>query len=157
MKRRPTLSLKRGADLVGPERLQKLLSKAGLGSRRMIEERILARYGEILAAGALPKKLRAPREAAEDESDLAFREGDTPAAIPPVAAWRAARRAARASAASRTDIVDGSGPSPTATRASRTRRALRARVPRARAPAPARTAVALQASHAPRSRGVATA
>jgi 23S rRNA pseudouridine2605 synthase len=49
MKRRPTLSLKRGADLVGPERLQKLLSKAGLGSRRMIEERVLR--GEIEVDG----------------------------------------------------------------------------------------------------------
>ena len=45
MKRRPTLSLKRGANDVAPERLQKLLSKAGLGSRRMIEERVLR--GEI--------------------------------------------------------------------------------------------------------------
>jgi 23S rRNA pseudouridine2605 synthase len=49
MKRRPTLSLKRGADLIGPERLQKLLSKAGLGSRRMIEERVLR--GEIEVDG----------------------------------------------------------------------------------------------------------
>ena len=49
MKRRNTLSLKRGADLAGPERLQKLLSKAGLGSRRMIEERILR--GEIEVDG----------------------------------------------------------------------------------------------------------
>ena len=63
-------------------------------TRRMIEERILARYGEMLAAGALPKKLRAPREAAEDESDLTFREGDRPDAIPPVAAWRGPRPAA---------------------------------------------------------------
>lgn len=45
MKRRPTLSLKRGASEITPERLQKLLSKAGLGSRRMIEERVLR--GEI--------------------------------------------------------------------------------------------------------------
>lgn len=45
MKRRPTLSLKRGANEIAPERLQKLLSKAGLGSRRMIEERVLR--GEI--------------------------------------------------------------------------------------------------------------
>ncbi len=45
MKRRPTLSLKRGANDIAPERLQKLLSKAGLGSRRMIEERVLR--GEI--------------------------------------------------------------------------------------------------------------
>lgn len=45
MKPRTTLSLKRGEEAVGPERLQKLLSKAGLGSRRMIEERILR--GEI--------------------------------------------------------------------------------------------------------------
>lgn len=43
MKRRPTLSLKH--DAVAPERLQKLLSKAGLGSRRMLEERVLR--GEI--------------------------------------------------------------------------------------------------------------
>lgn len=49
MKRRPTLSLKRGGDLMGPERLQKLLSKAGLGSRRMIEERVLR--GEIEVDG----------------------------------------------------------------------------------------------------------
>ena len=49
MKRRPTLSLKRGADQTGTERLQKLLSKAGLGSRRMIEERVLR--GEIEVDG----------------------------------------------------------------------------------------------------------
>lgn len=49
MKPRTTLSLKRGDDAVGPERLQKLLSKAGLGSRRMIEERVLR--GEIEVDG----------------------------------------------------------------------------------------------------------
>lgn len=49
MKRRNTLSLKRGTDLMAPERLQKLLSKAGLGSRRMIEERVLR--GEIEVDG----------------------------------------------------------------------------------------------------------
>ncbi|MFO1495528.1 MAG: pseudouridine synthase [Lysobacterales bacterium] len=49
MKARTTLSLKRGSDIVGPERLQKLLSKAGLGSRRMIEERVLR--GEIEVDG----------------------------------------------------------------------------------------------------------
>jgi stage V sporulation protein G len=43
-------------------------------TRRMIEERVLARYGEMLAAGAQPRRPRAPREAAEDEADLAFRE-----------------------------------------------------------------------------------
>jgi len=50
IKRRPTLSLKRSvADQTGPERLQKLLSKAGMGSRRLIEERILR--GEIQVDG----------------------------------------------------------------------------------------------------------
>ncbi len=49
MKSRSTLSLKRGQETVAPERLQKLLSKAGLGSRRMIEERILR--GEIEVDG----------------------------------------------------------------------------------------------------------
>jgi len=51
MKRRATLSLKRGEETSAPERLQKLLSKAGLGSRRMIEERILR--GEIEVDGRL--------------------------------------------------------------------------------------------------------
>lgn len=49
MRRKATLSLKRGQETVAPERLQKLLSKAGLGSRRMIEERILR--GEIEVDG----------------------------------------------------------------------------------------------------------
>lgn len=49
MKRKPTLSLKRSVAGAGPERLQKVLSKAGLGSRRMIEERILR--GEIEVDG----------------------------------------------------------------------------------------------------------
>ena len=49
IKRKATLSLKRGQETVAPERLQKLLSKAGLGSRRMIEERILR--GEIEVDG----------------------------------------------------------------------------------------------------------
>jgi 23S rRNA pseudouridine2605 synthase len=62
MKTKTTLTLRRsGAEAVGPERLQKLLSKAGLGSRRAIEERILreeiqvdnrpAKIGDSLADG----------------------------------------------------------------------------------------------------------
>jgi 23S rRNA pseudouridine2605 synthase len=45
MKARTTLSLKRKPGMLAAERLQKLLAKAGLGSRRMIEERVLR--GEI--------------------------------------------------------------------------------------------------------------
>lgn len=45
MKARTILSLKRKPGLPASERLQKLLAKAGLGSRRMIEERVLR--GEI--------------------------------------------------------------------------------------------------------------
>lgn len=45
MKPRTTLSLKRKPGMLAAERLQKLLAKAGLGSRRMIEERVLR--GEI--------------------------------------------------------------------------------------------------------------
>lgn len=45
MKPRATLSLKRKPGMLAAERLQKLLAKAGLGSRRMIEERVLR--GEI--------------------------------------------------------------------------------------------------------------
>jgi len=60
----------------------------------MIEERILARYGEMLAAGALPRRPRAPREAAEDEADLALREGDTHHAMPPAGAPHGPRPAA---------------------------------------------------------------
>jgi len=63
-------------------------------TRRMIEERILARYGEMLAAGALPRRPRAPREAAEDEADLALREGDTHHAMPPAGAPHGPRPAA---------------------------------------------------------------
>ncbi len=62
MKPKNTLSLRRTSpEAAGPERLQKLLSKAGLGSRRSIEERILrneievdhrpAKIGDSLADG----------------------------------------------------------------------------------------------------------
>ncbi len=44
-------------------------------TRRMLEERILACYEEMLASGATPRKLRRPREAAEEEADQAFHSG----------------------------------------------------------------------------------
>mgnify|MGYP002784134962 CR=1 FL=1 len=48
MKPKSTLSLRRSSpETAGPERLQKLLSKAGLGSRRSIEERILRNEIEV--------------------------------------------------------------------------------------------------------------
>lgn len=43
-------------------------------TRRMIEEKILSRYEQALATGPAPKKLRRPREAAEDEQDHIFFE-----------------------------------------------------------------------------------
>ncbi|MBP7146802.1 MAG: septation regulator SpoVG [Acidobacteria bacterium] len=41
-------------------------------TRRMIEEKVLAKYEEALALGVSPRRLRKPREAAEDEADHAF-------------------------------------------------------------------------------------
>ncbi len=41
-------------------------------TRRMIEEKILSRYEQALANGGAPRKLRHPREAAEDAADVAF-------------------------------------------------------------------------------------
>lgn len=55
-------------------------------TRRMLEERILACYEEMLASGATPRKLRHPREAAEEQADRAFQPrpvGDSDAAGAP--------------------------------------------------------------------------
>lgn len=49
-------------------------------TRRMIEERILAKYEELLASGMAPRRARKPREAAEEEAHRAFRESGT---LPP--------------------------------------------------------------------------
>ena len=42
-------------------------------TRRMIEEKVLAKYEEALAAGATARGRRRPREAAEDQQAAAFR------------------------------------------------------------------------------------
>lgn len=52
-------------------------------TRRMIEERILAKYEELLASGMPPRRMRKPREAAEEEAHRAFGEA---AALPPAEA-----------------------------------------------------------------------
>ncbi len=41
-------------------------------TRNMLEEKILAKYESILAAGAEPRKVRRPREAAEEDADRLF-------------------------------------------------------------------------------------
>jgi stage V sporulation protein G len=51
-------------------------------TRRMMEEKILARYEQALAAGGPPRKLHRPREAAEDAADHAFAGSEAPAPAP---------------------------------------------------------------------------
>lgn len=41
-------------------------------TRRMIEEKILSRYEQALAAGGSPRRSHRPREAAEEDADRAF-------------------------------------------------------------------------------------
>jgi stage V sporulation protein G len=51
-------------------------------TRRMMEEKILARYEQALAAGGAPRKVRRPREAAEADADHAFSGIEAPAPLP---------------------------------------------------------------------------
>ncbi len=51
-------------------------------TRRMIEEKVLAKYEEALAAGLPARGRRRPREAAEEQQDRAFRPAAAESAPP---------------------------------------------------------------------------